>query len=56
MKKNYQKTTAPAGTSDGLVLPDAVTVTMAAIGGAVNYGSPDPRVGGVRGVGPVVAG
>lgn len=27
--------TAPAGTSDELVLPDAVTVTMAEIGGAV---------------------
>lgn len=38
MKKNYQKTTASAGTSDELVLPDAVTVTMAEIGGAVNEG------------------
>ena len=38
MKKNYQKTTAPAGTSDELVLPDAVTVTMAEIGGAVKEG------------------
>lgn len=38
MKKNYQKTTAPAGTSDELVLPDAVTVAMAEIGGAVREG------------------
>lgn len=38
MKKNYQKTTATAGTSDDLGLPEAVTVTMAEIGGAVKEG------------------
>lgn len=38
MKKNYQKTTAPAGTSDELVLPEAVSVAMAEIGGAVREG------------------
>jgi hypothetical protein len=38
VKKNYQKMTAPAGTSDELALPDAVTVTMAEIGGAVKEG------------------
>lgn len=34
MKKNYRKRTAPAGTSDELVLPEAMTVAMAEIGGA----------------------
>ena len=38
MKKNYQKKTVPAGTSSELVLPEAVTVAMAEIGGAVREG------------------
>jgi transposase-like protein len=38
MSKNYQKKTVPAGTSGELVLPAAVTVAMAEIGGAVREG------------------
>lgn len=38
MKKNYQNKTASAGTSDELVVPDAVSVAMAEIGGAVREG------------------
>jgi transposase-like protein len=38
VKKNYQKTTAPVGTSDELALPNAVTVAMTEIGGAVKEG------------------
>ena len=38
MKKDYQKKTAAAVTGDELVLPDAVTVAMAEIGGAVKEG------------------
>ena len=38
MKKDYQKRTAAAVTGDQLVLPDAVTVAMAEIGGAVKEG------------------
>ncbi len=38
MKKDYQKKTASAGISEELVLPDAVTVAMAEIGGAAKEG------------------
>ena len=38
MNKNYQTTTAPAGTGEELVLPEAVSVAMAEIGGAVREG------------------
>ena len=38
MKKNHQKKTAPAGTSDELVLPAVVSVAMAEIGGAGKEG------------------
>ena len=38
MSKNYQKKTAPVGISDELVLPEAVSVAMAEIGGAVKEG------------------
>ena len=38
MKKDYQKTTALVGTDAELVLPEAVNVAMAEIGGAVKEG------------------
>ncbi|MGH8976091.1 MAG: IS256 family transposase [Acidimicrobiia bacterium] len=38
MRKNYQKKTAPAVIGDELVLPGAVNVAMAEIGGAVKEG------------------
>lgn len=38
MKKDYQKKTARRGISDELVMPDAVSVAMAEIGGAVKEG------------------
>ena len=38
MSKNYQKKAAPVGTDAELVLPEAVTVAMAEIGGAVREG------------------
>jgi transposase-like protein len=38
MKKNYQKKSAPTVTSDELVLPSAVSVSIAEIGGAVRDG------------------
>lgn len=38
MTKNYQKKTASKATSDELVMPDAVSVAMAEIGGAVKDG------------------
>jgi len=38
MKKNHQKKTAPAGTSDELVLPSSVSVATAEIGSAVREG------------------
>lgn len=38
MRKNYQKKTAPAGTSDELVLPSVVSVAMGEIAGAVREG------------------
>ena len=38
MKKNYQKKSASVGISDELVLPEAVSVAMAEIGGAVREG------------------
>jgi putative transposase len=38
MSKDYQKTTARVGTDVELVLPEAVTVAMAEIGGAVKEG------------------
>jgi transposase-like protein len=38
MSKNYQKTTARVGTDAKLVLPEAVNVAMAEIGGAVKEG------------------
>jgi len=38
MSKDYQKKTVPGGTSGELVLPEAVSVAMAEIGGAVREG------------------
>jgi putative transposase len=38
MSKNYQKKAAPVGTDAEVVLPEAVTVAMAEIGGAVREG------------------
>ena len=38
MKKDYQKKTAPVVTGAELVLPDAVSVAMADIAGAVKEG------------------
>jgi hypothetical protein len=50
MSKDYQKTTAPVGTDAELVLPEAVTVAMAEIGGAVK------EVGGPAFSGQLVSG
>jgi hypothetical protein len=38
MNKDYQKTAAPVGISEELVVPEAVHVAMAEIGGAVKEG------------------
>ena len=38
MCKNYQKSTAPAVTGEELVLPEAVSIAMAEISGAVREG------------------
>ena len=38
MSKNYQTKTAPVGTDAELVLPEAVNIAMAEIGGAVREG------------------